>query len=144
MAVPSPEATSSGSLTEEAEHLVSLSAELSHLGNAVTAAALLTESLALDSLPSEEAKAQVPSAVTAVLELVQTRLAQMRRVLRGAEDPAALLSPHNATGEPRPGDDADVVLRPWRPAQRAAHHAQQQAAAERDEEREKPVPQQEG
>ena len=124
---------------EEAEQLVSLSAELGHLSDAVNAAGLLTEALALETLPSEEAKAKAPSALSAVLGLVHMRLELVRRVLRGAEDPVSLLSPHNATGEPRPGDDADVVLRPWRPAQRAAHHAQQQAAAERDEEREKPT-----
>lgn len=147
MAEPSDdEASSAGSTegpAEKAEELVSLAAELSHLGDAVNAATLLSQAVAEGAISTSEATAQAPSAITAVLELVHARLMQVRRVLRGYEDPADILTQHNATGEPQPGDDPDVVLRPWTPSQRAAHHAQQQAAAERDEEREKPAPRRE-
>ncbi|GEL71100.1 hypothetical protein [Myxococcus virescens] len=147
MAQPSDdEATSAGSPrepAEEAEQLVSLAAELSHLGDAVSAATLLSQAVTEGALSTAEATVQAPSAVTAVLGLVHARIMQLRRVLHGAEDPADILTPHNATGEPQPGDDPDVRLRPWPPSQRAAFHAQQQAAAERDEEREKPAPRRE-
>jgi hypothetical protein len=149
MAEPSDETTSAVSpegSAREPEKLVSLAAELSHLGDAVNAGTLLSQAMVEGTLSTAEATAQAPSAITAVLGLVHARLMQLRRVLRGVENPADILTPHNATGEQQPGDDPDVVLRPWRPAQRAAHHARQQAAAERDEEREqreKPTPRRE-
>ncbi|NNC16685.1 hypothetical protein HJC22_13265 [Corallococcus exiguus] len=139
MAVPSPEATSAEAaqeLADEAKEFISLAAELAHVGDAVNAAAIISECLSLEVLPSEEAQAQAPTAIYAILGLVHARLIQVRRVLRGAEDPARLRSPRSATGEPQPGDDPDVVLRPWTPAQRAAYHTRQQEKAERDEESE--------
>lgn len=143
MAEPSPEAMSAESPADEAEQLVSLAAELSHLGDAVNAAALLIEALTQKALPAPKATEQVPAAVSAVLELIQVRLDQVRRVVSGVEDPATILTPTNTTGEPQPGDDVDIVLRPWGSARRAAHRAQQKAAVERNEEREKPTPRRE-
>ena len=148
MAEPCNEATSTGSTEDparEAEKLVSLAAELSHLGDAVNAGTLLSQAMVEGTLSTAEATAQAPSAITAVLGLVHARLMQVRRVLRGAEDPEDIRTSSNATGEPQPGDDPDVVLRPWTPAQRAAHHAREQAA-ERNEEieqRENPTPRRE-
>ncbi|WNZ59558.1 hypothetical protein QEG98_26320 [Myxococcus sp. MxC21-1] len=138
-------AESAAGLAEKAEELVSLAAELAHVGDAVNAAAILSECVSQDLLPSEEAQTQAPTAITAVLGLVHARLLQVRRVLRGTEDPAAIRTSRSARGEPQLGDDPDVVLRPWTPAQRAAHHARQQEKAERDEEAESPsAPPQEG
>jgi hypothetical protein len=137
----SPEATSDESAEELAEGLISLSGELAGLSDAVYGAALISECLSLDLLPSEESQAQAPVAITAVLGLVHARLIQVRRVLRGAEDPATIRTPRSATGEPQEGDDPDVVLRPWTPAQRAAHHARQQEKAERAEEAGSPASQ---
>lgn len=148
MAEPSDETTSAGSpggSAREPEKLVSLAAELSHLGDAVNAGTLLSQAMVEGTLSTAEATAQAPSAITAVLGLVHARLMQVRRVLRGAEDPENIRTPSNATGEPQPGDDPDVVLRPWTPVQRAAHHAREQAA-ERNEEieqRENPTPRRE-
>jgi len=144
MADQSPTATSAESPADEAEQLVSLAAELSHLGDAVNAAALLIEALTQKALPAPKATEQVHAAVGAVLELIQGRLEQVHRVVSGVEDPATILTPTNTTGEPQPGDDPDVRLRPWTSARRTAHRAQQQAAAEQNEEREKPIPRREG
>jgi hypothetical protein len=144
MAEPLPGATASESPAEEAEQLVSLAAELSHLGDAVNAAALLIEALTQKALPAPKANEQVPAAVSAVLELIQVRLDQVRRVVSGVEDPATILTPTNTTGEPQPGDDPDVRLRPWTSEQRTAYRAQQKVATERNEEREKPIPRREG
>ncbi len=149
MAEPSDEATSAGSTdgpAETADQCVSVAAELAHIAKAVDAAALLTEALAQEALSSEEAKALAPGALGAVLDLIQIRLAQVGRVIRGAEDPAKLLTRFNGAPPWTAGEDPDLRLQRWTPAQRAAHHAQQQAAAERDEElaqREKPTPRQE-
>jgi hypothetical protein len=140
MAEPSPEATSSENPADEAEQLVSLAAELSHLGDAVNAAALLLEALTQKALPSPLSTDQVYAAVSSVLVLVRTRLNQVGRVVTGVEDPATILTLTNTTGEPQPGDDPDVRLRPWTSARRTAHRAQQQAAADRSEERERPSP----
>ncbi|WP_257458112.1 hypothetical protein [Archangium lipolyticum] len=141
MAEPSlPGATSAESPTDEAEQLVSLAAELCRLGDAVNAAVLLIEALTQKSLPAPKAAEQVHAAVGAVLELVQARLDQVRRVVSGVEDPATILSPTNKTGEPQPGDDPDVRLRPWTAERRTAYRAQQKVATDRNEEREKPTP----
>lgn len=147
MVVPSDEATSTDSPedpTQEAEELVSLAAELSHLGDAMNAATLLSQALTEGELSTAEATAQAPAAIIAVLSLVRERLLQVRRTLRGAEDPANIRTPRNATGEPQPGDDPDVVLRPWSPSERVAHHAKKQAEAEWAEEPKKPLPRREG
>lgn len=144
MAEPLPGATASESPAEEAEQLVSLAAELSHLGDAVSAAALLIEALTQKALPAPKATEQVHAAVGAVLELIQGRLEQVHRVVSGVEDPATILTPTNTTGEPQPGDDPDVRLRPWTSERRTAYRDQQQAAADRHEEREKPIPRREG
>ncbi|HEX8435243.1 hypothetical protein [Archangium sp.] len=140
MAEPSPEATSSENPADEAEQLVSLAAELSHLGDAVNAAALLLEALTQKALPSPLSTDQVYAAVSAVLVLVRTRLDQVGRVVTGVEDPATILTLTNTTGEPQPGDDPDLRLRPWTSARRTAYRAQQKVAADRNEERERPSP----
>ncbi len=140
MADQSPTATSAESPADEAEHLVSLAAELSHLGDAVNAAALLIEALTQKALPAPKATEQVHSAVGAVLELIQGRLEQVHRVVTGVEDPATILTLTNTTGEPQPGDDPDLRLRPWTSARRTAYRAQQKVAADRNEERERPSP----
>ena len=51
----------------ESTQLVSLSAELSLLEDALTAAANIAELLAMKSLPSDEAAAQAPIAINGVL-----------------------------------------------------------------------------
>jgi hypothetical protein len=123
MAEPSPGATASESPAEEAEQLVSLAAELSNLGDAVNAAALLLEALTQKALPSPLSTERIHAAVGAVLELIQVRLNQVHRVISGVEDPATILTLTNTTGEPQPGDDPDVRLRPWTSARRTAHRA---------------------
>lgn len=137
----STEATSAESAEELAEELISLSGELAGLTDVVYGAAIISECLSQDLLPHDEAQVQAPIAITAILGLVHARLIQVRRVLRGAEDPATLRTARSAMGEPQEGDDPDVLLRPWTPAQRAAHHTRQQEKAERDEEAERPATQ---
>ncbi|HZH77882.1 MAG TPA: hypothetical protein VEY88_17780 [Archangium sp.] len=119
--------------------LVSLSAELSMLEDALTAAANIAELLAMKSLPSDEAAAQAPVAINGVLVLVTARMTHLRRVLGCEADPRELLAPHN-TSEPTVSDDFDIHLRPWTAAQRATHLSRLLAKAEADAKREGPTP----
>ena len=120
MADQSPTATSAESPADEAEQLVSLAAELCRLGDAVNAAVLLIEALTQKALPSPLSTEQIHAAVGAVLELIEARMDQVHRVVSGVEDPATILTPTNTTGEPQPGDDPDVRLRPWTSERRTA------------------------
>jgi hypothetical protein len=118
---------------------VSLSAEISLLEDALSAAANITELLAMKSLPSDEAAAQAPIAINGVLVLVTARMTHLRRVLSCEADPRELLAPHNAIPTNDLGDPA-VHLRPWTAAQRATHLARLLAKAEADAKREGPTP----
>lgn len=120
--------------------LVSLSAELSMLEDALTAAANIAELLAMKSLPSDEAAAQAPVAINGVLVLVTARMTHLRRVLSCEADPRELLAPHNTAPEPTASDDFDLRLRPWTAAQRATHLARLLAKAEAEAKHEGPTP----
>lgn len=90
---------------------ISLNLELAHLEEALRGAALLAELLANHGLPDEETQRMVPHCIAAQLALVNARLRQVGRVIRGEEDAEALWAPHNATSSsPLPGDDGDVRL----------------------------------
>jgi hypothetical protein len=119
--------------------LVSLSAELSMLEDALSAAANIAELLAMKSLPSDEAAAQAPIAINGVLVLVTARMTHLRRAMLCEADPLELLAPHNSVPENELGDP-DVRLRPWTAAQRATHLARLLAKAEAEAKREEPTP----
>ncbi|HEY0093778.1 MAG TPA: hypothetical protein VGB96_05615, partial [Archangium sp.] len=123
----------------EGTQLVSLSAELSMLEDALTAAANIAELLAMKSLPSDEAAAQAPIAIGAVLTLLITRSTHLRRAMLCEADPIELLAPHNSVPENELGDP-DVRLRPWTAAQRIIHLRRLLAKAEAEAKREEPTP----
>jgi hypothetical protein len=118
---------------------VSLSAEISMLEDALTAAANIAELLAMKSLPSDEAATQAPVAISAVLVLVTARMTHLRRVLSCEADPRELLATHNSVPENDLGDP-DIRLRPWTAAQRVVHLGHQLAKAEAEARREGPTP----
>lgn len=123
----------------EGTQLVSISAEISMLEDALTAAANIAELLAMKSLPSDEAAAQAPVAINGVLVLVTARMTHLRRVLSCEADPLEILAMHNAVPHDELGDP-DVRLRPWTAAQRATHLARLLAKAESEAKREGPTP----
>ncbi|MFE8597312.1 hypothetical protein [Archangium violaceum] len=122
----------------EGTQLVSLSAELSMLEDALTAAANIAEFLAMKSLPSDEAATQAPVAISAVLVVVTARMTHLRRVLSCEADPRELLATHNSVPENDLGDP-DVHLRPWTAAQRVVHLRRLLTKAEAEAKREEPT-----
>lgn len=93
------------------EH-ISLSAELGEIRYAIEGAHWIADSVAMGAVPDPERVHSAPVIISAILLLVETRLHQLGRVLRGEENPAHLLTPHNATAGEY-SDRDDVVLRPW-------------------------------
>ena len=93
------------------EH-VSLSAELGEIRYAIEGAHWIADSVAMGAVPDPERVHSAPVIISAILLLVETRLHQLGRVLRGEENPAHLLTPHNVTAGEN-ADRDDVVLRPW-------------------------------
>jgi hypothetical protein len=123
---------------DDGTQLVSLSAELSMLEDALTAAANIAELLAMKSLPSDEAAAHAPIEINCVLVLVTTRMTHLRRVLSCEADPRELLATHNSVPENELGDP-DVHLRPWTAAQRVVHLRRLLTKAEAEAKREEPT-----
>ncbi len=93
------------------EH-VSLSAELGEIRYAIEGAHWIADSVAMGAVPDPERTHSAPVIISAILLLVETRLHQLGRVLRGEENPGHLLTPHNATTQEE-ADKDDVVLRAW-------------------------------
>ncbi|HYH97031.1 hypothetical protein [Hyalangium sp.] len=57
---------------------------------------------------------QAPLTISAILVLVELRLHQVERVLRGEEDPLLLWAPHNDVSPIQAEDEEhDLVLRSW-------------------------------
>lgn len=123
----------------EGTQLVSLSAELSLLEDALTAAANISELLAMKSLPSDETADLAPIAINGVLVLVTARMSHLRRVLSCEADPCEFLAAHNSVSDNELGDP-DVRLRPWTAAQRVIHLRRLLAKAEAEAKREEPTP----
>ncbi len=124
----------------ESTQLVSLSAEMSMIEDALSAAATLAQLLGTKSLSSDEMAALAPIYIDSVLSLAVTRLTHLRRVLSCEADPRELLTTHNAAPELTASEDFDVRLRPWTAAQRATHLARLLAKAEAEAKREGPTP----
>ncbi|MFL5350684.1 MAG: hypothetical protein ACJ8AT_38425 [Hyalangium sp.] len=74
---------------------ISLSAELAEIRNAVEGARFLADELATGGLEDRKRELQAPLTISAILVLVELRLHQVERVLRGEEDPLLLWAPHN-------------------------------------------------
>ena len=91
---------------------ISLSAELGEIRYAIEGAHWSADSVAMGAVPDPERTHSAPVIISAILLLVETRLHQLGRVLRGEENPAHLLTPYNVTAGEY-ADRDDVVLRPW-------------------------------
>jgi hypothetical protein len=91
---------------------ISLSAELGEIRYAIEGAHWVADSVAMGAVPDPERTHRAPVIIGAILLLVENRLHQLGRVLRGEENPAHLLTSHNVTGGEY-ADKEDVVLRPW-------------------------------
>jgi hypothetical protein len=63
----------------------------------------------------EESEKDAPECVFSILSLLGGRLEQVRRVIRGEEDPELIWGPHNAISLPESlaDVDGDIVLFPW-------------------------------
>ncbi len=66
----------------------------------------------MGAVPDSDRTHSAPVIIGAILLLVENRLHQLGRVLRGEENPGHLLTPHNATTQEE-ADKDDVVLRAW-------------------------------
>ena len=87
---------------------VSLGAELAQL--ACAAQGVVTF---LDADEGGDMTGEQQREAAALLWLVVERLRRLRRVVVGAEDAKGLLATFNEAEAHRPGDDPDMLLRPW-------------------------------
>ncbi|ADO73849.1 uncharacterized protein STAUR_6092 [Stigmatella aurantiaca DW4/3-1] len=93
---------------------ISLSAELAEIRNAVEGARFLADELATGGLEDRKRELQAPLTISAILVLVELRLHQVERVLRGEEDPLLLWAPQNDVSPIQAEDEEhDLVLRSW-------------------------------
>jgi hypothetical protein len=90
---------------------ISLSAEMAEIRNAVEGARFLADELATGGMEDRKRELQAPLTISAILVLVELRLHQVERVLRGEEDPLLLWAiwcsargaSQGRTRSPRPG-----------------------------------------
>jgi hypothetical protein len=93
---------------------ISLSAEMAEIRNAVERARFLADELATGGMEDRKRELQAPLTISAILVLVELRLHQVERVLRGEEDPLLLWAPHNDVSPIQAEDEEhDLVLRSW-------------------------------
>jgi hypothetical protein len=93
---------------------ISLSAEMAEIRNAVEGARFLADELATRGMEDRKRELQAPLTISAILVLVELRLHQIERVLRGEEDPLLLWAPHNDVSPIQAEDEEhDLVLRSW-------------------------------
>ncbi|HYO52948.1 hypothetical protein [Archangium sp.] len=93
---------------------ISLSAEMAEIRNAVEGARFLADELATGGLEDRKRELQAPLTISAILVLVELRLHQVERVLRGEENPLLLWAPHNDMSPIQAEDEEhDLVLRSW-------------------------------
>jgi hypothetical protein len=74
---------------------VSLSAEILELEGVVTAAKLLVDLLRYDQWGEEGDVRRIPRATSAVLAMLECRMKQTARALRGEANPDTILAQHN-------------------------------------------------
>jgi hypothetical protein len=94
---------------------VSLDLELSTLASATRGAEILADYQTRKGFMDDETEADAPVCILSILSLVRGRFEQVRRVIRGEEDPEHIWGPHNAITLPESLDDVDgdIVLFPW-------------------------------
>ncbi|WNG45900.1 hypothetical protein F0U60_18605 [Archangium minus] len=108
-------------MTEETEvtrrdpMVVSLDLELSTIEAAMRGAEILADYQMRQGYLDEESEVDAPECVFSILSLLGGRLEQVRRVIRGEEDPERLWGAHNAISIPDSlaDVDGDIVLFPW-------------------------------
>lgn len=95
---------------------VSLDLELLALANAARGAEILVDIHTRKGFLDEASERDAPGGVASILSLVCQRLDQLRRVIRGEEDPVRMYAPHNACplSEVLAEIDGDIVLFPWK------------------------------
>ena len=94
---------------------ISLSCELGELAHVLEGARLLCDGINERGLGERDAR-QLVRTLGSTLVMVIARMRQVCRAARGELDPASLWAEHNAVT--LGGPDRDVVLAPWRPADR--------------------------
>ena len=94
---------------------VSLDLELSTLERAMRGAEILAAYQIRQGFLDEESEKDAPECVFSILSLLGGRFEQVRRVIRGEEDPGRILGPHNSISLPESlaDVDGDIVLFPW-------------------------------
>ncbi|MBM7117660.1 hypothetical protein [Archangium primigenium] len=95
---------------------VSLDLELLTLADAIRGAEMLADYQARQGFMDEASEKDAPVCVFSILSLVGGRLKQLRRVVRGEEDPVHLWGPHNETDLPETLAEGvgDIILFPWK------------------------------
>ena len=91
---------------------LSLSWELGELRQAIEAARMLIDHLAHHHLFDGYSQRVAASAAASVLWLVDSRMLDLGRVLRGELDPARMVTPYNRS-EPLEADDPDHYFEAW-------------------------------
>ncbi|WNG28416.1 hypothetical protein F0U62_33730 [Cystobacter fuscus] len=95
---------------------VSLDLELLTLANATRGAEILADYLTRQGFLDDPSEKDAPVCVFSILSLVGGRLDQLRRVVRGEEDPAHIWAAHNASTltDSLADVDGDIVLFAWK------------------------------
>ncbi|WP_143177370.1 hypothetical protein [Cystobacter ferrugineus] len=95
---------------------VSLDLELLTLANATRGAEILADYVTRQGFLDDPSEKDAPVCVFSILSLVGGRLDQLRRVVRGEEDPAHIWAAHNASTltESLADVDGDIVLFAWK------------------------------
>lgn len=100
---------------------VSLASELMTVREAVRAVRLLVDPLVMLPMRGCFVPRGLPSSVVAGLTLIEERLRQVDRAIRGAVDPESIVT-HDNDADDVETDGDDVLLSSWSP-KRAAKHA---------------------
>ena len=95
---------------------ISLDLELLALANAARGAEILVDLHTRRGFLDEASERDAPGGVASILSLVGQRLDQLRRVIRGEEDPVRMYAPQNACplSEFLIDIEGDIVLFPWK------------------------------
>jgi hypothetical protein len=106
--------------TDESTKVCSLALELEQLEHVAQAAATLT-GLVRDGRTSNEAEARrLPTLAGAIVNLLGSRLRDLRRVVRGQRDPGEFWNPTcDTVPVPDADDDPDVRFASWSDGERA-------------------------
>jgi hypothetical protein len=91
--------------------VLSLSNELALLQHATEGARLLVDQFATNPPDAWAMMRTLPTAVVAVLTLLEARVRQLDRAVRGVVDPAGIWTSWSESGGPSPGEETALILR---------------------------------